>query len=163
MSASTLTATRPPPGPPGHFLWGNLHQFRENRLDFLTQCARKYGEFVSLRLGPHRVILVSNPEAIESVLVHGARNFSKHFALRLNPLLLGNGLLTSEGDFWLRQRRLAQPAFQRQRIAGYGSTMVEHTQRMLAGWKDGSPTDIHREMMALTLGIAAKTLFHVEA
>jgi len=156
-------AARLPPGPRGRFLTGNLPDFRRGRLDFLTRCAREYGDFVSLRFGPRRVMLVSDPQAIEYVLVTGSRHFRKHFALRLNPLVLGNGLLTSDGEFWLRQRRLAQPAFLKDRIAAYGPVMVEHAGRMLAGWREGEARDILDEMMALTLGIAAKTLFDVEA
>src|SRR5262249_15540470 len=106
--------------------------------------------------------LLNDPDAIEFVLVHGSRHFTKHFALRLNPLVLGNGLLTSEGDFWLRQRRLAQPAFHRQRVAAYGDVMVAHTERLLAEWRPGETRDILTEMMRLTLGIAAKTLFDAD-
>src|SRR5262249_2300257 len=120
-----MTVATCPPGPKGSWLAGNLPQFRRGRLEFYTSCARHYGDFVSLRFGPHPLILVSDPEAIESVLVTGARNFSKHFALRLNPLVLGNGLLTSEGDFWLRQRKLIQPAFHRSRLLGFARTFVD--------------------------------------
>ncbi len=163
---ATATAPQPsrsPPGPPGTLIGGHLPAFRRARLDFLTQCARTYGDFVSIRLGPKRILLVYDPDAIEFVLVTGSRHFRKHFALRLNPLVLGNGLLTSEGDFWLRQRRLVQPAFARPRLAGYGTVMVEHTERLLASWRDGDARDVLDEMMALTLGIAAKTLFDADA
>ena len=74
------------------------------------------------RFGLRRIFFVNHPTLIEQVL--HSRNFTKHFGLRMNRLLLGNGLLTSEGDFWLRQRRLIQPVFQRERIAGYGPDMV---------------------------------------
>jgi cytochrome P450 len=157
MGAATL-----PPGPRGHWLSGSLPDFRRDRLDFLSRCAREYGDIVGLRLGPRRVFLVNHPDAIEEVLVTQARNFTKHFALRLNPLVLGKGLLTSEGDFWLRQRRLAQPAFQRSRITAYGAVMVGYTERMLAGWSPGQTCDMLTEMMRLTLAIAAKTLFDAE-
>src|SRR5262249_30433749 len=150
-------------GPKGTWIGGNLPAFRRGRIDFLTHCIRDYGDFVSLRFGPKRIILVNDPESIEYVLSSHSRTFIKHFALRLNPILLGNGLLTSEGDVWLRQRRLAQPAFQRQRIAAYVPTMVEHTLRLLASWRDGETRDILAEMMRLTLGIAAKTLFGADA
>jgi cytochrome P450 len=154
-----MVAVLSPPGPRGKLLSGNLPEFRRDRLNFLMNCARNYGDFVSIRFGPRRVLLVFDPAAIEYVLVTGSRHFIKHFALRLNPLVLGNGLLTSEGDFWLRQRRLAQPAFQRQRILAYADTMVAHTQRMLAAWRPGETRDIMPEMSKLTLAIAAKTLF----
>jgi cytochrome P450 len=151
-----------PPGPKGHLLGGNLPEFRRGRLDFLTRCAHEYGDVVRVRFGPRWIYLLIHPDAIEQVLVTESRSFTKHFALRLNPLILGNGLLTSEGEFWLRQRRLAQPAFQRSRIAAYGPTMVEHTLRLLASWHEGETCDILSEMMRVTLGIAAKTLFDAE-
>src|SRR5262249_28119818 len=93
------------------------------------------------------------------VLVTNARNFIKHFVLRMNPILLGNGLLTSDGAFWLRQRRLIQPAFHKDRINAYGDVMVAFTEHMLAGWRDGETRDMHADMMQLTLEIVAKTLF----
>jgi cytochrome P450 len=160
VAPPTVPAPRPPPpGPPGHWLKGNLPEFRRDRLDFLCRCARDWGDLAALRFGPRRILLVSGPELIEEVLVNQARHFRKHFALRLNPLVLGNGLLTSEGDFWLRQRRLAQPAFQRQRVAAYAPTMVAAAERLLAGWRPGETRDVQAEMMRLTLDIAARTLF----
>jgi cytochrome P450 len=158
-----MGATRYPPGPRGHFLSGNLPEFRRNRLDFLTRCARDYGDIVSIRLGPRRIFLLSHPDLIEYPIVTGNQHFIKHWALRLNPLVLGNGLLTSSGPFWLRQRRLMQPAFQRSRIATYVPVMAAHTQQMLASWQAGQTCDILTEMMRLTLAIAAKTLFDAEA
>jgi len=155
-------ATRRPPGPQGTWLGGNLPEFRRDRLDFLTRCARAFGDFVSLRFGPRRIILVSDPDAIEAILVAHNQNFIKHFALRLNPVVLGKGLLTSAGDFWLRQRRLMQPAFQRQRVAAFGTLMVDYTQRMLDAWQPGQAVDILAEMMELTLRIAAKSLFDAD-
>ncbi len=150
------------PGPRGHLLTGNLPEFRHDLLGFLTRCAREYGDFVAFRLGPRRLILLSDPDSIDYVLVTAARNFTKHFALRMNSLLLANGLLTSEGDFWLRQRRLIQPAFQRDRVSAYGGVMVAYTERLLAGWRDGETRDLHAEMMRLTLEIVAKTLFDAD-
>src|SRR5260370_20437235 len=126
-----------PPGPGGHWLTGTLPQFRHDRLGFFTHCARTYGDVVSLRFGPRRVFLVCHPELIEEVLVARSRDFIKHFALRLNPLVLGNGLLTSESDFWLRQRRLIQPAFQKGRIAAYAGAMLAAADRVLGDWQAG--------------------------
>jgi cytochrome P450 len=148
-----------PPGPPGHWLWGNVAAFQVDRLGFMRQVARDYGGVVKLRFAYRRVWLVTEPSIIESVLVTQSRLFRKHFALRLNPIVLGNGLLTSEGDFWLRQRRLAQPAFAKGKIARYAPTFIEHTERMLGRWRVGETVDILTEMMALTLGIASRTLF----
>ena len=170
MSSTTTPETarksarpRTPPGPRGHWLWGNTAPFQADRLGFMRDVARDYGGVVNLRFAYRKVWLVTEPEVIESVLVTHARQFRKHFGLRLNPIVLGNGLLTSEGDFWLRQRRLAQPAFQRPQVALYASSFVDHTARMLDRWRPGESRDVLPEMMALTLGIASKTLFGADA
>lgn len=156
----TLPAkSQTPPGPRGHWLWGNVSGFRANRIHFMSQVATDYGGIVKLRLVHRRIWIVTEPAVIESVLITRAREFRKHFALRLNPGVLSNGLLTSEGDFWLRQRRLAQPAFLKPQIATYVPTFVEHTLRVLARWHVGENRDILQEMMSLTLGIASRTLF----
>src|SRR3954470_18741286 len=124
-----------PPGPKGSLISGNLSEFRRDRLAFFPDCLRTHGDVVSLRVGPRRVFLVGHPDLIEEILVHRSRDFSKHFALRLNSRVLGNGLLTSEGDFWLRQRRLAQPAFQKGRIASYAGDMLDAAGRVLSHWR----------------------------
>jgi cytochrome P450 len=151
-----------PPGPKGRFLTGHLAEMRDDSLAFYTRCAREFGDVVAVRFGWKRAYLVSDPDLIERILVTDARNFTKHFGLRMNRLLLGNGLLTSEGDFWLRQRRLIQPAFLRERVAGYGPDMVALAQRMVSTWHDGEKRDVHADMTRLTLEIAAKTMFGVD-
>jgi cytochrome P450 len=151
-----------PAGPKPRWITGHLSPFRADPLGFLTRCAREYGDFVPLRIGTKKLLLVSDPAAIEEVLITKSRDFIKHFGLQQTKLLLGNGLLNSEGDFWLRQRRLSQPAFHRDRIQQYGRDMIEHTHRMLAGWHDGDRRDLVVEMMELTLKIAVKTLFDAE-
>jgi cytochrome P450 len=99
---------------------------------------------------------------VEQVLVTDARHYIKHFGARLYKPVLGNGLVTSEGDFWLRQRRLAQPAFLKPRVQAYGPAMVELTRRMLDTWTDGQPVDVHFEFSSLTSAIALKTLFGLD-
>jgi cytochrome P450 len=153
---------RVPAGPEGHWLAGNLPEFRRDRLDFLVRCARDFGDMVKIRLAHRRVFLVNHPDLIEEVVVTHSKHFIKHFALRLNPVLLGKGLLTSEANFWLRQRRLIQPVFVRNRITQYGPAMVAATERVIGEWKQGESRDIHAEMMRLTLAVAAKTLFNAE-
>jgi cytochrome P450 len=154
--------SRPPGPPPSHRLWGHLPEFRADRLRFLAGCAREYGDVVALRLGPARIWLLNHPDLVEDVLVNQNRIMRKHFALRSARPSLGNGLLTSEGEFWRRQRRLAQPAFARDRISAYGAVMVEYAERMLDGWSDGQPRDLQADMMRLTLEIVAKTLFDAD-
>jgi cytochrome P450 len=157
----STTATLPP-GPKARWITGHLRDFRADPLDFLARCAREHGDFVPLRIGFRKILLVSDPVAIEEVLLTKSRNFIKHFGLQMTRQLLGNGLLTSEGDFWLRQRRLAQPAFHRDRIHEYGHVMIDHTRAMLAGWHNRDCRDLVAEMMGLTLRIAAKTLFDAD-
>lgn len=158
-----MTAAPRPPGPKGYWLSGHLPLYRKGPLDFLTRCAREHGDVVGLRFAHRRIALINHPDLIEQVLVTQNAHFRKHFALRLNPLLLGQGLLTSEGDFWLRQRRLVQPAFNRSRLADYAPAMVDATVRLIAEWRSGQERDVHMEMRRLSLAIAAKTLFDADA
>jgi cytochrome P450 len=113
-----------------------------------------------MRLGTWPTLLLNRPDHIEEVLVRNHSNFVKHsFFWRHVTALFGKGLLTSEGEFWQKQRRLAAPAFSNHRLAGYSDTMVRHTVWMLEDWKPGETRNIHRELMGLTYRIAAKTLF----
>ena len=161
--AAPAAPARPlPRGPRGHFLFGSFPDFQRDQLGFYVATARDYGDFVPVRFGPRRAVMVCHPDAIEEVLVTRNRDFVKSPGVRLLHPLLGDGLLLSEGESWLRQRRLMQPAFHRQRLAGYGDVMVSHTARWLAGWRDGDGLDVRDEMMALTQGIVAKTLFDAD-
>ena len=149
-------------GPKGRFFFGSAADFKRDQLGFYESCAREYGDFVQTRLGPVRMLLVYHPDAIEELLVTRNRDFTKSVGLRRLRPLIGDGLFLSEGDTWLRQRRLVQPAFHRQRLAGYGDVMTAFTRRHVAGWKDGSVVDMQAEMMALTQAIVAKTLFDAD-
>src|SRR5262249_42115575 len=131
-----------PPGPRGRFLIGHLPEFRRDMLGFLTRMAGEYGDCVSFRLGWKRVFQANHPGLIESVLVTDSRNDIKHYVVRLLRPTLGNGLLLSENDFWLRQRRLMQPAFHRERVAAYGAIMVSYAGRMLTYWRDRDTRDL---------------------
>jgi cytochrome P450 len=153
-----------PPGPPRRPLVGNLPEFARDVLGFLSDCATRYGDVVSLQLGAWPTLLVSRADLVEQVLAVRYRGFHKHsFFFRHVTAIFGNGLLTSEGDFWLRQRRLAQPAFHRDRVAGYASDMVDLAERHADSWRDGERRDVHRDMMALTLKIVVHTLFGSDA
>lgn len=141
---------------------GNLLDYSRDPLGFLTRCSREYGDVVRLRFPGPLAYLISHPDHIEQVLVKNNRNFIKDRYTRGELRILGNGLLVNEGDFWRRQRRLAQPAFHRRRVEAYGETMVSYTDRMLDGWRPGETRDVHREMMHLTLQIVAKTLIDAD-
>src|SRR3990170_8622213 len=133
----TLSIITHPPGPKGNLLTGNLPEFCQDPLGFLTVCARNYGPIVRLRFGRIPAYLLNEPDYIKDVLVTNHRNFIKAKPLRAHRRVFGNGLLTSDGDSWMYQRRLAQPAFHRKRIAAYGDVMVSYTEQMLARWREG--------------------------
>lgn len=141
---------------------GNAFEPRGDPIGYFTKCIREYGDIVFLRFLGVPMCLLNRPDCIESVLVTQHNNFEKSKDYRALRRVLGNGLLTSEGEFWRRQRKLVQPAFHQERIAAYTEVMVAYTERMLASWKDGQGLDVHEAMMRLTLDIVAKTLFDTD-
>ena len=152
-----------PPGPKGHPILGVMREFNRDSLGFIMRC-REYGDVVSARFLYVPAYFIYHPADIEEILSTNARNFRKSMSLRSNffQRLVGNGLVTSEGDFWRRQRRLAQPAFHRQRISSYGDVMVDYATRTIDKWRPGETRDIHPDMMRLTLEIVVKTLFDAD-
>jgi cytochrome P450 len=149
-----------PPGPKGVPKLGIALTFMRDPLGTLEALARKYGDIVSIPVGNQSRVLLNNPEYIQQVTVIQQNKFHKSTITKaVTGRLLGQGLLISEGDFWRRQRRLAQPAFQRSRINSYSATMVECADARAALWGDGEVRDIAQEMMSLTLDIAVRTLF----
>jgi cytochrome P450 len=147
-----------PPGPRGRLLGGHLHEF-PNLLDFLPRCAREFGDVVAFRFGPRRVVLVNHPDLIEQVLVNDARLFRKHNGPPLVRALLGNGLVSSEDDVWLQQRRLAQPPFLKHRVASFAPLVTDHARRHIADWLPGQEIDLHAEMVTLAGRIALAAFF----
>jgi cytochrome P450 len=157
-----MPKTTLPPGPKGTPLGGSLRDFNEQRLDFFLKVARDYGDLASFRFGPRRMFLASHPDLVEQVLVTDAKHYVKHFGARMYKPVLGNGLVTSEGDFWLRQRKLSQPAFLKNRVLSYAPVMSDLTRAMLAKWRPGEHVDIQYEFSTLTSAIALKTLFGLD-
>ncbi|KAM3098583.1 cytochrome P450 [Phormidesmis sp. 146-35] len=136
-----------------------LMEYSRDPLSFMTRCAREFGEIVPLQFECGELFcLLTNPDHITEVLKDRLL-FIKAQDLQSLSGLIGNGLLTSEGDFWQRQRRLIQPVFHQQRIENYGSVMVNYTQQMLQIWHKDKILDVHDEMMRLTLNIVMKTIF----
>jgi cytochrome P450 len=156
---SAATVRSLPPGPPGHFLVGNLPELVRDWAGFFERCARDYGDVVYVRFLKLPICLLTHPDHIESVLVTHQANFRKARDYRALGLVLGDGLLTAEGEEWRRQRRLIQPAFQRDQLARFADVVVDEAERMLAGWRGAEIRDAHAEMMRVTLGIVARTLF----
>jgi cytochrome P450 len=154
---------RRPPGPRGLPFLGNLLEFGRDVLGYYAEWSREYGDIVALRLAGWPAVLINRPDYAEYVLVKNPQNFIKFpLFFRHVRAIFGQGLLTSEGEFWHRQRRLAAPAFHSQRLASYGDATVRYTERMLENWQPGDPRDVHADTMALTLRIAAKVLFDTE-
>jgi len=141
---------------------GLLPILRRDPLRYLTRLARQYGDVVCFRSGTQRFYLLNHPDHIKDLLVTSARKFAKGRALERAKVLLGEGLLTSEGELHLRQRRLMQPSFHRERIAVYAQAMVEYAARMRESWQAGAEIDVHEQMTRLTLAIVSKTLFDAD-
>lgn len=149
-------------GPKGHFLLGNLPEFNKDALAFLMRCSQDYGEIVPFRMLHLPIYLLTNPDHLEEVLSTHGRDFVKPRLFQLARRLLGNGLLLNEGNSWLRQRRLMQPAFHKDRTEAYGRIMVEYVERLLASWQAGQTVNISQAMARLTMEIVIKALLNYD-
>jgi cytochrome P450 len=153
-----------PPGPPSG-IFGQLGEMRRDPIGLLTSTARVYGDIARYRILHQEIYQVSHPDHVRHVLQDHNRNYNKRTrgfeALRS---FLANGLLTSEGAYWLRQRRIMQPAFHRARIAAFGEVMTGAAQAMMDRWRAVrlETVDVSAEMMRLTLQIVARTLLGVD-
>lgn len=155
------------PSPPGVPVLGHVNFLREGRLDHLMRLTLEHGDVVRLNLAGLTAHMCAHPDHVERVLVSDHRLFTKqtrgYDKLRM---FLGNGLVTSEGSFWQRQRRIAQPAFAKKRIAGFAHTMVRCAEELFPLWDRAAATgesrDIHADMMHLTLRIASLTLLSTD-
>ncbi len=161
-----------PPGPPdvGHskieqFL--TYRRFLKDPLARVTRWMADYGDIIHYKTGGRHQYMTANPDMIREVLVRQSHIFIKgpDYTNEKTGLarFMGRGLVTSNGDFWKRQRRLVQPAFHTQRITAYADTMVDYTRERMAHWRDGQALDVDKEMMLLTLMIVGRTLFDADA
>ncbi len=152
------------PGPRGHFLVGSLPELRRAPAEFLREAQAEFGDVVRFSFGGKVAHLVSSPAGIRHVLQANSRNYTKNTpGIRRLKAILGEGLITSDGDFWRRQRRTMQPAFHRDRLQGFADLIDHHAEALCAGWRAaaarGEAVDAHRDMMALTLTIVGEALF----
>ena len=159
MATNFAADSKPVPGPTTWLPGGHFLAFRRDPLTFFTNTARTYGDVARWSLGSQPVYLVSHPDWIEDVLVTSAKKFMKGIALQRAKRLLGEGLLTSEGQMHLRQRRTIQPLFHKQQVQRFAESMVRHALRWRDGVKDGATIDVTAEMGGLTLAIVGDTLF----
>lgn len=151
-----------PPGPKPHLVIGNIPLAGHDPLGTFARWAAEYGDIFYYRAAWLHVYFLNRPDLIEYVLVRNPQNFLKDRVIQNSRWLLGNGLLTAEGDHWKRQRRIIQPAFGRERIASYARFMTDSAEQMLTSWEPGSVVNIHREMMHVTLQVVVRALFGLE-
>jgi cytochrome P450 len=140
---------------PGEIVLG---QFRDE-IGLELRLAREYGDTYRHSIGPFHVSVANHPDAIEQVLVSRSHEFKKDPFYETMKRILGEGLLTSEGEFHKKQRRQIQPIFHHRLIEEYGKTMVEFSACHRERWREGQTFDLHHELMALTLAVVGKTLF----
>src|SRR6185312_4998445 len=162
MSSAPQSARTGARGPRPFLSISPLFATRRNPLLYMEEMHREYGDLVRYRALGREVFMLFHPEMTQDMLVNRARNHHQGRVMQRSRRVLGNGLLTSEDAFHLRQRRLIHPAFHRQRVFGYGRAMVDFADRHQQRWHDGAVLDVHQEMTRLTLAIVGKTLFDTD-
>jgi cytochrome P450 len=154
--------THQPVGPP---FWSRLFSgevFRRNSADWLVENAKQYGDLVYFESFGVKVLQFNHPDLVQEMLVRDAPHHHRNLVMQRGKMVLGEGLLTSEEPLHMRQRRLAQPAFHRQRIRAYGEAITHYTSLMTSQWTSGTVLDVHAEMLLLALRIVGKTLFDTD-
>jgi cytochrome P450 len=134
-------------------------EFRRDATGFLSKLAFEFGDIAHFRIGAQHVYQLNHPDLIRDVLVTNHRNFVKTRGLERAKRVVGTGLLSSDGEFHLKQRRLAQPAFSKQRVEAYGAAMTACADKFSRSWTDGATVDMAAEMLRPTLSIVGHTLF----
>jgi cytochrome P450 len=152
-------STQYPPGPTYRDRLGNPGLLKLSTHEFLERNAKTYGDLVHYKAFGRHVFQCNHPDMVQEVLVRDAAMQHRGIVMQRAKFVLGDGLLTSEEPLHMRQRRLVHPALHRQRIAGYGETMLQFADEMMARWQSGSSFDVHRSMLELTLRITGKCLF----
>jgi cytochrome P450 len=161
-TAASAPVRKFPPGPPRSLRTLLIYGPGRDPLGYFVGLQRKYGDLVHARVASEHLFLVNDPRHVRDIFITHQRKFMKGRGLERAKRLLGQGLLTSEGEVHLRQRRLMQPAFHRDRIASYASAMTTYADRVRGGWTDGATIDAAQEMMRLTLAVVGKTLFDTD-
>jgi cytochrome P450 len=149
-------------GPRGDLLMGAMREYGRNPLGAMVRWRDEHGDLVPIRFGPFRAHMAFGPREIEELLIERSGDYRKSVGTRMLTPLLGRGLLTAEGEDWLRHRRLAAPAFHRDRVATYGSVMARYAEDAADAWCDGEAVDVHEAMTSLTLRIVARVLFDAD-
>jgi cytochrome P450 len=164
ISHYPMTEAKVPTGPKGNILFTAGKELQNNILGLVERHAREYPDISRLRIGPYYFVNLYRPEMIEQVL-GDSELYSKGRENANLKFLLGNGLLTNEGEYWMKQRRLIQPIFHKRRLAGFVQQIAACTERLIADWqaRGDIEMDIHAEMTQITLGIVSQTLLSTDA
>lgn len=166
LTVSPPAQPRTAPNRPGHFFWGVLPEFQKDSLKLFMEVA-KMGDVVHIRFGFTHLYQVNHPDGVQHVLQYNNKNYSREsFGNHLIKTITGLNLFTSDGDYWLNQRRLMQPAFHRRNYDHFGQIMTGATLRMIERWqpavRTGQYLDMHEEMMRLTMEVVGQALFSVD-
>ncbi|HKS71115.1 MAG TPA: cytochrome P450, partial [Ktedonobacterales bacterium] len=151
-----------PPGPEGLPYFGNAFQFRRDPLTFVQGAQRSFGRLATFWMAGFPMVMFFRPEHVRYFLVEHPRGFTNGEVAAGLKRTLGRGLLTTDGEYHRRMRKLVQPAFAKKRVEGYADVMVRHTRELLETWRPGARLDIARSMQQLTLRIVAQALFDVD-
>jgi cytochrome P450 len=156
--------TEHPPRLNGRLISGSYFDFFQNQLEFLSNCAEKYGDVVRFRFFFIPVYLINHPDLIEEVFSKNSANFRKAKTVRMpsQKMLFGNSLLVSEGEFWLQQRRAIQPAFHQNFINDYSKIVIETTRDFIKDWNEGEVRLINEDLVDLTFAVASKAFFGID-
>lgn len=157
-----IVRTTLPDGPRPLPILGNILAFRRDQLGYLQHLQRKYGKMATIYIGTTPVVMLFQPEHVRYVLVENPRNFTSREIAQGLVQIIGDGLLTIDGEAHRQQRRIVQPAFHKKRIESYAETMTQYTQEMLKDWRVGDQVNISKAMQELTLRIVARCLFHID-
>lgn len=163
MAVNTTAPLLPPQSSNYHWLLGDIPALRRNMMVWMQNSFAETGPTYRARLLRRKIYITKDPAAVKRVLQDNNKNYKKSFGYDILKLFLGEGLLTSEGDFWLRQRRLAQPAFHRKRLEALSRVMQEESVAWAEKWaevrKNGGTVNTTEDMMAVTMRIVARSLF----
>ena len=155
--------SKTPPGPVAHWLLGNAMAFRADPFGFMSDVCREYGDITLFRVLHYKLYMINHPEMVRQVMQERNKKYIKSSGYKPLKLMIGNGIFTSEGDFWLKQRRLYGPAFNKESIALYSHAVPDAADRMIDAWErredPAAPLNISQEMMGVTLDVIGRTLF----
>lgn len=160
-SSLSYSQAKEPPGPRGHWFWGNLLERRHNALNFFYESAMTYGPVVKMRFGPVRAYLITQPEHVKHIFLGNYKNYDKGFGLKKSKVVLGENVLTSSNFEWAPQRKLVQPAFNHQKIDKFAELIVTATTDFVERWKRAPQNEIDfvPEMKHVTLRIISRAMF----